>query len=387
MKPSRRLSLVSDYYFAQKVAEIAELEKRGGPPFLRMALGNPDLPPPEEVIETLITHLHRPGAHRYQAYNGLPSFREAISEFYRRKFDVTIDPAGSILPLMGSKSGIMWLSLAFLDPGDKVLIPEPGYMAYGSVTRIAGGEPLSFELDPARKWQPRLEELEPAARQAKILWMNYTHMPTGTPADPGFLKELVDFAKRNDILLAFDNPYSLITDQISSILKWADDAPVVEFQSMSKNFNMAGWRLGWVAGRPDIVAAVAKVQNNAESGIFYPMQKAAETALRISDRWFEYINKVYENRKAKVRRLASLFGGECPTKSGGMFCWIRLPHGKSGEELADELFYRYRIFIAPGTVFGRKWDNYVRISLTVPEEIYDEAIRRLTEGTNRAASA
>ena len=374
--PSRKLEAVRDYYFARKREEIARLEK-DGEPFLSMAIGNPDLPPPDEVIRSLIEHLHDPGAHRYQAYAGLPSFKEAIARFYRRHFHVNVDPQRQILPLMGSKSGIMWLSLAYLDEGDRVLIPEPGYMAYASVTRLAGGEPVPFDLEPSRRWQPDLDKLAPLAEQAKIMWMNYTHMPTGTLADRGFLRELTDFARRHKVLLAFDNPYSLISDQVTGALEFAGDAPVVEFQSMSKNFNMAGWRMGWVAGREDIVKNIGKVQNNAESGMFYPMQKAAETALEISDDWFAYINAVYNRRKKKVKELAALFGGECSEKGGGMFCWVRLPEGMSGEKLADELFYNHRIFIAPGTIFGKKWDRYVRISLTVPDEVYDQAIQRL----------
>ncbi|NPA43297.1 MAG: aminotransferase class I/II-fold pyridoxal phosphate-dependent enzyme [Chlorobi bacterium] len=381
MKPARKLSRIGDYYFARKREEIARMEK-DGEKFISLAIGNPDLPPPPEVVDELTARLGDPGAHRYQAYSGLPSFKEAIARFYRRHFGVSPDPATAILPLMGSKSGIMWLSLAYLDPGDKVLVPEPGYMAYGSVTILAGGEPVAFELEPARRWQPDLDRLTPLADEAKIMWMNYTNMPTGTPADRGFLKELVSFAKDKDIILAFDNPYSLITDQAASILKFSEDAPVVEFQSMSKNFNMAGWRLGWMAGHPEIIRATAKVQNNAESGIFYPLQKAAEVALDLSDEWFEQINRIYARRKEKVKKLASRFGGTCSTEGGGMFCWIHLPEGMSGERLADEWFYKYRIFIAPGTIFGKKWDNYVRISLTVPDDLYDEALRRLDTWTS-----
>jgi len=373
---SAKLSAIKDYYFARKREEIARLEKDGAP-FLSMAIGNPDLPPPRQVVQSLIDHLNDPGAHRYQAYAGLPSFKEAIARFYARHFGVSLDPATQILPLMGSKSGIMWLSLAYLDPGDKVLIPEPGYMAYASVTRLAGGEPVPFDLIPAKKWQPDLDKLALLARQAKIMWMNYTHMPTGTLADPEFIRELIAFARENEVLLAFDNPYSLISDQRASVLAYAGDAPVVEFQSMSKNFNMAGWRMGWIAGHAEIVRNTGKVQNNAESGMFYPMQKAAETALDISDEWFEYINKVYNRRKTKVQALAKLFNGTCSADGGGMFCWIKLPDGTSGEQLADDLFYNYRIFIAPGVIFGKKWDNYVRISLTVPDEVYDQAIERL----------
>ncbi len=377
MKPAQRLSHIRDYYFARKRDEIARLEKDGRH-FLSMAIGNPDIPPPEEVIDSLKKHLYDAGAHRYQPYGGLPSFKEAIAGFYRKRFGVDLDPATQILPLMGSKSGIMWLSLAYLDEGDRVLVPEPGYMAYGSVTRLAGGEPVPFLLE-TDGWKPDWERYEKAVEDAKMIWLNYTNMPTGEPASPEFLRETLAFLKNKNILLAFDNPYSLITAQPESVLRFAGDAPVVEFQSMSKNFNMAGWRLGWVAGHPDIIRQIAKVQSNTESGIFYPLQKAAETALALSDQWFERLNGIYARRKKKVKELISLFGGSCNDKGGGMFCWVKLPEGVSGEGLADELFYRYRIFIAPGSIFGKRWDNYVRISLTVPEEIYDEAIKRLSE--------
>ncbi len=376
MKPSKKLEGVRDYYFARKRQEIAELEAQGHR-FLTLAIGNPDLDPPQEVIDSLVRHLKDPGAHKYQSYSGLPSFKKAISDFYRKHFNVVIDPKGQILPLMGSKSGIMWLSLAYLDPGDRVLIPEPGYMAYASVTRLAGGEPVYFQLVEKNHWQPDLKQIKNVASEAKIMWLNYTNMPTGTVADRNFIREVVDFSLENDIIIAFDNPYSLISEQKTSILEFSENAPVVEFQSMSKNFNMAGWRMGWVAGNKEIVANIAKVQNNAETGMFYPMQKAGETALRISDKWFKNINEIYHRRKKKVKELASLFGGTCSETGGGMFCWIKLPEGKSADALADELFYKYRIFIAPGTIFGKKFDRFVRISLTVPDKIYDEAIQRL----------
>jgi aspartate/methionine/tyrosine aminotransferase len=379
MNPSQRLASIGDYYFARKRQEIRTLENQGGIPFLSMAIGNPDLPPPDEVLDALKKHLYDEGAHKYQPYSGLPSFKKAIAEFYRKRFGVDLNPETHILPLMGSKSGIMWLSLAYLNEGDKVLIPEPGYMAYGSVTRLAGGITETFGLNPSLRWQPDLDALSEKAREAKIMWLNYTNMPTGTVASAEFVEKAVEFARKNNIILAFDNPYSLISDQFLSVLKYAKDAPVVEFQSMSKNFNMAGWRLGWIAGRPDIVKNVAKVQNNVESGIFYPLQKAAETALKLSDKWIEHINRVYNLRKEKVREFIRFFNGKCPEKSGGMFCWVELPEEISGEELADKLFYEHRIFVAPGTIFGKKWKNYIRISLTVPVEIYDEAIQRLKQ--------
>ncbi len=377
MNPSRKLSSIQDYYFARKRAEAEKLEKEKNLPFLSMAIGNPDMSPPDEVIESLIKHLKDSGAHSYQSYSGLPSFKQAISDFYHKHFNVKVDASFQILPLMGSKSGIMWLSLAYLEDGDRVFIPEPGYMAYASVTRLAGGIPVPFELNPEKNWQPDLDKLASQAENIKIMWMNYTNMPTGALADKGFLKELVAFSENFNIILAFDNPYSLISNQSISILEYADQAPVVEFQSMSKNFNMAGWRVGWVAGHQEIISNVAKVQNNVESGMFYPIQKAAETALSLSDKWFEHINSVYNNRKKKVKELIKLFDGQCSEQGGGMFCWVKLPEGVSGEKLADKLFYEYHIFIAPGKIFGKKWDNYVRISLTVPEETYDLAIERL----------
>ena len=377
--PARRLSFIKDYYFARKLEEVRQLEAQGGEPFLVMAIGNPDMPPPRPVVESLIKHLEDPQAHKYQSYSGLPSFKEAIARFYKRKFDVQLDPVTQILPLLGSKSGIMWLSMAYLDEGDTVLIPEPGYMAYGAASRLAGGQVVSYQLQEDN-WLPDLEALNETARRAKIMWLNYTNMPTGTPATPAFLQELLAWSDKHDFVLAFDNPYSLITSQPLSVLKWAGKRPVVEFQSMSKNFNMAGWRIGWVAGDPDIIARMAKVQSNVETGMFYPLQKAAETALAVTDDWFEYINSVYARRKEKVRAFIRLFGGECAADGGGMFCWIKLPGDLSGNELTDKLFYQYRIFVAPGTIFGPSWDRYIRISLTVPEEVYDQAIHRVRAG-------
>ncbi len=377
MKPARRLDFIKDYYFAVKRDEIRQMEKDGRK-FISLAIGNPDLPPPPEVINSLIAHLNDAGAHSYQPYGGLPSFKKAIATFYRKRFGVELDPETQILPLMGSKSGIMWLSLAFADPGDLVLVPQPGYMAYASVAKLAGAKVDTLPLEPQLNWKPDWKKNEEKIRQAKIMWLNYTNMPTGEPASPGFLKETIAFLKDKDLVLAFDNPYSLITDQPESALKYAGDTYTVEFQSMSKNFNMAGWRIGWVAGHPEIIRQMAKVQSNIESGMFYPLQKAAETALALSDDWLRKINNIYARRKQKVLELIKTFGGECNTKGGGMFCWIRLPEGMSGEQLADKWFYEHRIFIAPGTIFGPHWNQYVRISLTVPEEKYDEAIKRVT---------
>ncbi len=378
MKTAQRLDFIRDYYFARKLAEVRRLEDEGGEPFLVMSIGNPDLPPPQEAVDSLLRHLNDPGAHSYQPYSGIASFKQAIAGFYDRKFGVRLDPVTQILPLLGSKSGIMWLSLAYLDPGDRALIPQPGYMAYASVTRLAGGVPELYPLQEG-SWLPDLNSIESRARQARIIWMNYTNMPTGTPATPEFLTETIKRLRGKDIVLAFDNPYSLITGQPLSVLRYAGDVPVVEFQSMSKNFNMAGWRIGWVAGHPDIIAAMAKVQSNVETGMFYPFQKAAETALALSDEWFAHINRVYNRRKAKVKQLIALFDGQCNDRGGGMFCWVKLPGGLSGEALADRLFYEHRIFVAPGKIFGEMWDNYIRISLTVPEEVYDRAMARIKQ--------
>ncbi len=376
MKTAHRLDFIKDYYFAVKREEIRRLEKKGEP-FILMAIGNPDLPPPPEVIHSLIAHLNDKGAHGYQPYGGLPSFKAAIAQFYRKRFGVELDPETQILPLMGSKSGIMWLSLAFTDPGDWILVPQPGYMAYASVARLVGANVEVLPLEAEKKWKPDWAKNSDKIRRAKIMWLNYTNMPTGEPASVEFLKETVAFLRDKDIILAFDNPYSLITRQPESVLKYAKNIYAVEFQSMSKNFNMAGWRIGWVAGHPEIIRQMAKVQSNIESGMFYPMQKAAETALDLADDWLEKINSIYDKRKRKVLELIQNFEGECNTEGGGMFCWVKLPEGMSGKRLADEWFYKYHIFIAPGTIFGPQWDQYVRISLTVSEAQYDEAIKRI----------
>ncbi len=378
MKPSRRIEPLQSYYFARKREEIRKLAEEGGPAFISLAIGNPDLPPPQEVVETLKKALEEEGAHSYQSYGGLPAFKRAIADFYRQKFDVCLDPETQILPLMGSKSGILYLYLAYLNAEEKVLIPDPGYMAYKGAAYLADAVPECFDLVEENGWQPDWDQLERKAEEAKIMWLNYVNMPTGVQVTDEELKKAVELAKRKDIILAFDNPYSLITEQPASILKYAKDAPVVEFQSMSKNFNMAGWRIGWIAGHPDIIASVSRVQNNVESGMFYAIQKAAARALQLSGAWMDKLNAIYARRREKVKALASLFNGTCEGNTGGMFCWVKLPPSLDANKLADELFYRYRIFVAPGTIFGEKWSRYVRISLTVPLEKYDEAIKRLS---------
>ncbi len=378
MKPSKRLENLGNYYFAVKREEIRKLEAEGGEKFISLAIGNPDLSPPDEVIDELKRALNDPNAHAYQSYGGLPELKETIADFYLKKFGTKIDPEKNILPLMGSKSGILYLHLAFLNPGDKVLIPEPGYMAYKGAAYLVGAIPQTFELDEYNHWQPDWNTVESQLdEKTKILWLNYVNMPTGVIATENDLKKAVAFVRQNRMILAFDNPYSLITTQPASVLKYAEDVPVVEFQSFSKNFNMAGWRIGWVAGHEDIISQIAKVQNNVESGMFYAIQKAAVKALQLSDEWMNHLNEIYSKRRKKAKEFAKKFGGTCEENTGGMFCWVKLPEGMNAQDFTDELFYKHRIFISPGTIFGEKWNQYVRISLTVSEAQYDEAIQRL----------
>ncbi len=378
MRPSKRLENLGNYYFAVKREEIRKLEAEGGRKFISLAIGNPDLSPPPEVIEELKKASDDPGAHAYQSYGGLPELKEAIADFYEEKFGINLNPEKKILPLMGSKSGILYLHLAFLDPGDKVLIPQPGYMAYKGAAYLAGALPETFELEEQNHWQPDWNKLESQIHdKTKMLWLNYVNMPTGVIASGDDLNKAVEFTKKHNLILAFDNPYSLITTQPASVLKYEEDVPVVEFQSFSKNFNMAGWRIGWVAGHEDIISQIAKVQNNVESGMFYAIQKAAVKALQLSGRWMKDLNEIYARRRTKVKALAGIFGGTFEENTGGMFCWVKLPEGMYAPELTDELFYKHRIFIAPGTIFGDKWKQYVRISLTAPEHQFDEAIQRL----------
>ena len=379
IKAAKRLDTVQEYYFSKKLREVRGLAA-AGKPIINMGIGSPDLQPPAKVLAAISSSLKDSTAHKYQSYQGLPELREAIATFYQNKFAVVANPEDEVLPLMGSKEGIMHISMAFLNEGDKVLIPNPGYPTYTSVTKLVGATPLFYDLDAEHQWQPNFEALEALDLSAvKMMWVNYPHMPTGTNATLDTFKQLVAFGKKHNILIINDNPYSFIlNDNPISILQVAGAKEVaLELNSLSKTFNMAGWRVGMLLGNATYINEVLKVKSNMDSGMFYGIQKGAIEALQLSDDWFLQQNKIYEERRAFIWQLADKLNATYDTDATGLFVWAKIPEGATSEEVTDKILYEHDIFITPGTVFGSQGEGYIRFSLCVTSTIIKEAIARL----------
>ena len=379
IKAAKRLDTVQEYYFSKKLREVRGLAA-AGKPIINMGIGSPDLQPPAEVLGAIKSSLNDPSAHKYQSYQGLPELRSAISEFYKNKFSVDTNPEDEVLPLMGSKEGIMHISMAFLNEGDKVLIPNPGYPTYTSVTKLVGAEPLFYNLSNANNWQPNYKELEEQdLNDVKIMWVNYPHMPTGTNATLETFEKLVAFGKKHQILIINDNPYSFIlNDNPVSILQveGAKDT-ALELNSLSKTFNMAGWRVGMVLGNAAYISEILKVKSNMDSGMFYGIQKGAIEALQLPDTWFTVQNKIYEERRVLIWKLADKLGATYNKNATGLFVWAKIPEGKKAEEVTDAVLYDKDIFITPGTIFGSQGEGYIRFSLCVTTAKIKEAISRI----------
>ncbi|KGL59519.1 MULTISPECIES: pyridoxal phosphate-dependent aminotransferase [unclassified Polaribacter] len=379
IKPAKRLETVQEYYFSKKLREVRGLVA-AGKPIINMGIGSPDLQPPMQVLEAIQGSLNDVSAHKYQSYQGLPELRNAIADFYKNKFSVAVNPENEVLPLMGSKEGIMHISMAFLNEGDKVLIPNPGYPTYTSVTKLVGAEPLFYNLCDENNWQPNFEELESQdLTEVKIMWVNYPHMPTGTNATIETFEKLVAFGKKHQILIINDNPYSFIlNDNPISILEVEGAKDIaLELNSLSKTFNMAGWRVGMVLGNVTFINEILKVKSNMDSGMFYGIQKGAIEALQLSDDWFLAQNRIYEERRNLVWQLADKLNATYDTNSTGLFVWAKIPEGQKSTAVTDAILYDKDIFITPGTVFGSQGEGYIRFSLCVTSEIIKEAIARI----------
>ena len=379
IKAAKRLETVQEYYFSKKLREVRSLIA-AGKPIINMGIGSPDLQPPAQVLEAIQGSLNDVSAHKYQSYQGLPELRNAISNFYKDKFSVASNPENEVLPLMGSKEGIMHISMAFLNEGDKVLIPNPGYPTYTSVTKLVGAEPLFYNLDENNNWQPDFKELERKdLKDVKIMWVNYPHMPTGTNATLETFEKLVAFGKKHHILIINDNPYSFIlNDKPISILQVEGAKDIaLELNSLSKTFNMAGWRVGMVLGNANFINEILKVKSNMDSGMFYGIQKGAIEALQLSDDWFVSQNKIYEERRNLIWQLADKLDATYSKNSTGLFVWAKISEGKKSEDVTDSILYDKDIFITPGTIFGSQGEGYIRFSLCVTSDIIKEAISRL----------
>ncbi len=376
---ANRLHTVEEYYFSKKLREV-NLLKAAGAPIINLGIGSPDLQPPQKVVTAIADSFQEPNAHKYQSYQGLPELRDAMAQFYREQFQVHLSPMTEILPLMGSKEGIMHISMAYLNEGDEVLIPNPGYPTYQSVTKLLGAKPVFYELDAKSYWLPDLLSLEKSdLSKVKLMWLNYPHMPTGAHASFKMYETLVSFAKRNNILIVNDNPYSFIlNDSPRSILKVKGAKDVcIELNSLSKTFNMAGWRVGMVLGDEKHISNVLKVKSNMDSGMFYGIQKGAIEALKCTKLWYLSLNSVYEQRRELVWEIADALNCTYDKNVSGLFVWAKLPAFIKAEEFIDVVLKNNHIFITPGTIFGSKGEGYIRFSLCSSTEDLEEAIARV----------
>jgi LL-diaminopimelate aminotransferase len=376
IKTSARVNAVEDYYFAQKLAEINRL-KNAGRSIINLGIGNPDLPPSEHVVNTLISCIASPNAHGYQSYNGIPALRNAYTAWYNRHFGVSLDAEQEILPLMGSKEGIAYLSLALLDPGDIVLVPDPGYPAYAAAAKLAGASVLHYDLLASNDWMPDFAQLEKlCCKKVRLMWINYPHMPTGTNASLEQLRKLSGFAHEKQIILCNDNPYCLLQkEKAISLLHVADGSQyAAELNSLSKSHNLAGWRMGVLCANKKIIAAVSKVKNNIDTGMFLPLMQAATEALSAPDSWYINLQMTYEARRKVAENLCTALGCAYRKRQTGMFLWASIPDSFShAADFTEYLLGKHGIFVAPGHIFGNNGKKYFRVSLCSSTAIIKEA--------------
>ena len=380
IQPADRLSNVSEYYFSRKGKEVAALNAQGCN-IISLAIGSPDLPPSAETIETLCREAQKPSAHGYQPTAGIPELRKAMAAFYQRWFGVTLNPQTEIQPLIGSKEGILHTTLAFVNPGDQVLVPNPGYPTYTSLSKLLGCEVVNYNLRAENHWQPDFEELENMdLSRVKLMWVNYPNMPTGAPALMETYEKLVDLARRHHFIVVNDNPYSFILNKARlSILQipGAMDC-CIEFNSMSKSHNMPGWRIGMLASNAEVVQWILKVKSNIDSGMFRAMQLAAATALEAEADWYEGNNENYRNRRHLAGEIMKALGCTYDEKQVGMFLWGKIPAScKDVEELTEKVLHEARVFITPGFIFGSNGARYIRISLCCKDNKLAEALERI----------
>ena len=376
---ANRLEKVEEYYFSHKLREVRQLISEGKP-IINMGIGSPDLKPSAKVILAIQKAVIDENAHQYQSYQGLPELRQGMASFYKTNYNVDLDFNSEILPLMGSKEGIMHISLAFLNEGDEVLIPNPGYPTYSSVTNLVGAKSIYYDLIEQNNWESDFEALEKQdLSKVKLMWISYPHMPTGAAGSLALFEKLVKFAKKHSILLVNDNPYSFVLNNNPiSILQVAGANEItLELNSLSKTYNMSGWRVGMVSGKKDFIDAILKVKSNMDSGMFYGIQKGAIEALKLDKSWFESQNKIYDRRRKLTFELARKLNCTFDENSVGLFVWAKLPAEIiSAEAFIDEILYNKDIFITPGTIFGSNGEGYIRFSLCVDEEEVKEAIER-----------
>lgn len=380
IQPAERLSSVQEYYFSVKLKEVARMNAEGKD-IISLAIGSPDMPPSPQTIETLCEEARHADAHGYQPTTGIPELRRAMADFYKRWYDVDLDPACEIQPLIGSKEGILHITLALANPGDRVLVPNPGYPTYTSLSKILGQQITYYDLLPENGWQPDFKALEEMdLTGVKIMWTNYPNMPTGANATPEIYERLVDFARRKNIVIVNDNPYSFILNEkpISILSVPGAKDCCIEFNSMSKSHNMPGWRIGMLASNAEFVQWILKVKSNIDSGMFRAMQLAAATALEAEADWYEGNNENYRNRRHLAGEIMKALGCTYDEKQVGMFLWGKIPAScKDVEELTEKVLHEARVFITPGFIFGSNGARYIRISLCCKDNKLAEALERI----------
>jgi len=371
---------IGEYYFSQKLREIDELNKQGKN-IINLGIGSPDLPPHPEVIKTLQEESAKPNVHAYQSYKGSPVLRKAMSDWYKTWYGVEVNPDTEILPLIGSKEGIMHICMTYLNEGDEVLIPNPGYPTYSSAVKLAGGITINYDLADENNWEPDFAALEQSdLTKVKLMFVNYPQMPTGQLPSVELFQKLVAFGKKNTILIVHDNPYSFILNEHPMSLLNVEGAKdcVLELNSLSKSQNMAGWRVGMLCGAKERIDEVLRFKSNMDSGMFLPLQLAAAKALGLGKDWYDSVNAVYRKRREKVFELLDLLNCVYSKEQVGMFVWAKIPSAyKTGFELSDEVLYKSNVFITPGGICGNAGNGYVRVSLCAPVEKFEESIKRI----------
>ena len=383
--PANRVASIKEYYFSTKLREVARLNAEGHN-IISLGIGGPDRPPHPEVINTLCTEASKPDAHGYQPYVGLPQLRQAFARWYKVNYDVDLDPTTEIQPLIGSKEGILHTTLTFVNPGDGVLVPNPGYPTYTSVSRLAEAEIFTYDLTEEGGWEPDFDALErlPLER-IKLMWVNYPHMPTGKCASQSLFARLVDFGKRHNIVIVNDNPYSFIlNDNPLSILSIPGAKDIaIEMNSLSKSHNMPGWRVGMIAANPQFIQWILKVKSNIDSGQFKPLMLAASKALECNKEWYDDVNKTYASRRLIAEDIMRALGCHFDPAQRGLFLWGRIPDQyESSEQLADRILYEAGVFLTPGFIFGSNGNRYIRISLCATNEKMLEALQRIKKLMN-----
>ncbi len=378
--PAERVNSVQEYYFSKKLKEVAEMNA-AGKNVINLGIGSPDMPPSEQTIETLCEHARNANEHGYQPYVGIPELRKGYAEWYKTWYNVDLDPKSEIQPLIGSKEGILHISLAFLNPGDGVLVPNPGYPTYSSVSKLVGANLINYDLKEDNNWQPDFEELEKMdLSSVKLMWTNYPNMPTGANASMELYAKLVEFGKKHNIIICNDNPYSFIlNDNPISILSIPGAKDIcIEMNSMSKAHNMPGWRMAMLASNSQFVQWILKVKSNIDSGQFKPMQYAAVEALSAKKEWYDGMNKIYRSRRSLAGEIMKTIGCTYDENQVGMFLWGKIPADAAGSEaVADKVLYEANVFITPGFIFGSRGERYIRISLCCKNEALAEALGRV----------